>query len=199
MSKKRRLSKAERDLWESVAKQAEPLHRAAPKAPAAPEAPAPKAPKAAKKPAPPRADLSKFEIGAKARSRLGLPKPSPVSEELRGAPLRMDARLHGKMQKGKLKPEARLDLHGMTLEEAYPELISFVIGSHSLGRRLVLVITGKGKPRDEGGPIPTRLGVLRHQVPVWLARPPMGPVILQVRPAAQRHGGEGAYYVYLKK
>lgn len=193
MSKRRQISEAERTLWESVARQAEPLH---PKR----EKPDPKPPVRVEKSKPnPKPSLPKFAIGAAQKPRLGLPKPSPIAAELQAAPLRMDARLHGKMKKGRIKPEARLDLHGMTLAEAHPALISFVIGSHSLGRRLVLVITGKGKDRDDGGPIPTRLGVLRHQVPVWLARAPMAPVILQVRPAAQRHGGEGALYVYLKK
>jgi DNA-nicking Smr family endonuclease len=71
--------------------------------------------------------------------------------------------------------------------------------SHTRGRRLVLVITGKGKDRDEGGPIPVRRGVLRHQVPHWLEVPPLAQVVLQVVPAHISHGGEGAYYVYLKR
>jgi len=103
------------------------------------------------------------------------------------------------MRKGKLLPEARLDLHGMTLAEAHPELIRFVLNAHSAGMRLVLVITGKGKDRDRGGPIPTRFGALRHQVPHWLALPPLGPVVLQTAEAHLRHGGSGAFYVYLKR
>ena len=69
----------------------------------------------------------------------------------------------------------------------------------SIGRRLVLVITGKGKDRDDGGPIPTRHGILRHQVPQWLALPPLSQAILQVTPAHLKHGGHGAYYVYLRR
>ncbi|MEO0932076.1 MAG: Smr/MutS family protein, partial [Pseudomonadota bacterium] len=118
---------------------------------------------------------------------------------LTGAPVNMDRKSFGKMKRGKLKPEARLDLHGMTLAEAHPALVSFILGSQSMGRRLVLVITGKGKDRDEGGPIPTRLGVLRHQVPQWLALSPLAGVVLQVTPAHLKHGGHGAYYVYLRR
>ena len=66
-------------------------------------------------------------------------------------------------------------------------------------KRLVLVITGKGKSRDDGGPIPTRFGVLRHQVPQWLRLAPLARAVLQVSEAHLRHGGQGAYYVYLKR
>lgn len=123
----------------------------------------------------------------------------PIADHVRNAPLHMDARAFGKMTRGKLKPDARIDLHGMTIEEAHPALISFVLGAHDRGHRLVLVITGKGKDRDAPGPIPARLGVLRHQVPQWLSLPPLRHAVLQVTPAHQRHGGHGAYYVYLRR
>jgi DNA-nicking Smr family endonuclease len=103
------------------------------------------------------------------------------------------------MTRGKLQPEARIDLHGMTLAEAHPELIRFILNAHAQGLRLVLVITGKGKRRDDLGPIPNRIGALRHQVPGWLHLPPLGPSVLQVTEAHQRHGGSGAYYVYLRR
>ena len=124
--------------------------------------------------------------------------PGP-SEVLGTAPLQMDAKTHGKMTRGKLQPEARIDLHGMTLAEAHPELIRFILNAQAQGLRLVLVITGKGKRRDDGGPIPQRVGALRHQVPAWLRLPPLGPAVLQVTEAHQRHGGSGAYYVYLRR
>jgi DNA-nicking Smr family endonuclease len=87
----------------------------------------------------------------------------------------------------------------MTLADAHPALLDFVAGAHARGLRLVLVITGKGKARDEYGPIPTRTGVLRHQVPQWLSSGPLRPLVLQVAEAHQRHGGSGAFYVYLRR
>jgi DNA-nicking Smr family endonuclease len=111
----------------------------------------------------------------------------------------MDAKAFGKMTRGKLSPEARIDLHGMTLAEAHPELIRFILSAHSNGLRLVLVITGKGKPGDDHGPIPRRTGVLRQQVPHWLRQPPLGSAILQVTEAHLRHGGSGACYIYLRR
>ena len=61
----------------------------------------------------------------------------------------MDAGTFGRMRKGKLSPEGRIDLHGMTLAEAHPALISFILGSRAKGRRFVLVITGKGRVTDD--------------------------------------------------
>lgn len=141
-----------------------------------------------------------FRLGEKARPlrSTAVLAPSP-GEALAQAPLQMDARKHAKMTRGKLEPEARIDLHGMTLAEAHPELIRFVLNAQTAGLRLVLVITGKGKPGPDHGPIPQRVGVLRHQVPHWLRMAPLGPAVLQVTEAHLKHGGGGAYYVYLRK
>ena len=124
---------------------------------------------------------------------------SSLPERMRAAPVQMDAKAFARMKRGKLRPEARIDLHGMTVDRAHPTLTGFILDQHRRGRRLVLVITGKGKMRDDGGPIPTRHGVLRHQVPQWLSLPPLSGIVLQVSPAHLSHGGGGAYYVYLRR
>jgi DNA-nicking Smr family endonuclease len=111
----------------------------------------------------------------------------------------MDRKAFDRLRRGKLKPEARLDLHGMTLDQARPALTRFLMSSHAQGRRLVLVITGKGKSADDAGPIPARRGLLRHNVPAWLQQPPLAQIVLQVTQAHLRHGGSGALYVYLRR
>mgnify|MGYP005694519765 CR=1 FL=1 len=103
------------------------------------------------------------------------------------------------VKRGKLRPEARIDLHGMTLQQAHPELIGFILKSHANGCRLVLVITGKGKPGQGEDIIPRRSGVLRHKVPQWLRLAPVSSAILEVTPAHVKHGGGGAFYVYLRR
>tara|TARA_R110000787_G_scaffold16311_2_gene49628 strand:- start:7779 stop:8360 length:582 start_codon:yes stop_codon:yes gene_type:complete len=140
---------------------------------------------------------------------LGKPTPKPRSnahdlmpslpDQIRKSPVQMDSKAFGRLKRGKIRPEGRIDLHGMTLDRAHPALTKFILGSHAKGRRLVLVITGKGKMRDEGGPIPVRHGVLRHQVPQWLSMPPLSAAVLQVSQAHISHGGGGAYYVYLRR
>lgn len=191
MRRPRHLSPEERALWDRVAERATPLD------PKRAEFEKPDAePLTSPTPKPPLPDFRLGQSSDVPRKHDLLPG---VADRLIAAPVNMDHKAFGKMKRGKLKPEARLDLHGMTMAEAHPELIAFILGSQAIGRRLVLVITGKGKDRDDGGPIPTRFGVLRHQVPQWLALPPLNQAILQVTPAHIRHGGHGAYYVYLRK
>jgi DNA-nicking Smr family endonuclease len=140
---------------------------------------------------------------------MGKPNPKPrrsthdlmpsLPDQIRKSPVQMDSKAFTKLKRGKLSPEGRIDLHGMTLDRAHPALTRFVLNAHKSGKRLVLVITGKGKMRDEGGPIPVRHGVLRHQVPQWLSMPPLASAVLQVSQAHISHGGGGAYYVYLRR
>ena len=194
MRKPRNLSPEERALWDRVAERTTPKH------PARGEVtPDPIQRQKPKKPVVIREPVPDFRVGQKANIARTHDVMRPLVDRLAAAPVNMDNKSFGKMKRGKLKPEARIDLHGMTMAEAHPELVAFILGSQSMGRRLVLVITGKGKDRDDGGPIPTRHGVLRHQVPQWLALPPLSQAILQVTPAHVKHGGHGAYYVYLRR
>ena len=189
MRKPRHLSPEDRAIWDQVARRIAPMH---------PRRKEPEPEKPVRKPAP-KPSIPAFEVGVKASfSRKDDLLPG-LGQVLRQAPVQMDHKAFGKMTRGKLKPEARIDLHGMTMDQAHPELLAFILGSQEIGRRLVLVITGKGKARDDGGPMPVRQGVLRHHVPQSLRLPPLGQAVLEVRPAHLRHGGEGAYYVYLRK
>ena len=186
----RRLDADEEALWQRVARTARPMK----------SAPARKTPLTQKpKPGPseplptPHVEIEPFEIGSRAATAV----PSAPAEK---APhLRMDRSTYQKMKRGKTRPEARIDLHGMTADAALSALSGFLFRAHASGKRLVLVITGKGRDRDDGGPIPVRTGILRRQVPEWLTRPPLSAVVLEVTEAHQRHGGAGALYVYLRR
>lgn len=189
----RGLSAEERALWQKVAESATPM-------PQRPKKSEPVPPQKPKKAPPARPPIQGFAVGEKAR-------PTPprhdllpgLPERLIQAPVQMDRKNFDRMKRGKLSPEARIDLHGMTLAEAHPALINFVSRAHGSGKRLLLVITGKGRESDDFAPMPVRRGVLRHQVPHWLNTPPLGPLVLQIVPAHQKHGGGGAYYVYLRR
>lgn len=194
---KKGLSADDKALWDRVAQSATPLEH-----PARNRAIASDTPSQTRipDPVPSRDRIAAFRIGEKTPH-----KPHPhhperdISARIAHAPIRMDHGAFRKMQRGKIKPEGRIDLHGMTLSQAHPVLIRFILDAYDDGKRLVLVITGKGKDRDTPDPIPIRRGILRHQVPGWLHAPPLGAVVLDIREAHQRHGGGGAYYVYLKK
>ena len=185
MTRKRRLAPEEQKLWSKVAQSAVPLHPSKAKAPLLTETkPA--------QPAPPMAAaLPPFDVGQKAKTA---PAPEPPQ-----AKLRMDAKTFKELSRGKVKPEARIDLHGMTVAQAHPALVGFVLRSHAEGKRLLLVITGKGSGAEDRGPIPYQRGILRRQVPQWLTQNPLSPLILQTTTASRKHGGDGALYVYLRR
>ncbi len=193
MRRRRGLSEDDRALWSRVARGVEPLPRPARPAPSAPALPVTVRPAAA--PAPP----APFRMGERSQTAPSAHDLAPsMAEALDAAPLAMDGRTHRRMRRGKLAPEARLDLHGMTLADAQPALTGFVRASHAAGRRLVLVITGKGRAGDADW-TGRRPGALRRQVPMWLHGGALAGIVQQVTPAHRRHGGEGALYVYLRR
>lgn len=199
----RRLSDEDRELWQRVVRGARRLLPAPDPAPDTRKAPLadPQALRPRVDP-PPRPPLtlapSPTPRGPAPRVRLDL--VAPLSERLAAEPLRMDKGLHRAMTRGKLSPEARLDLHGMTLAQAHSALTGFVLSAHARGLRLVLIITGKGRKSDDhAAPMPARHGVLRHEVPQWLRAAPLGPLVLEVREAHRTQGGSGALTVYLRK
>lgn len=186
--KPRHLRQDELELWHKAVQHAAPLHSDRPlRVQNATPAPSPTTPTVS-------------------RPRPGEAKATPVpakhpqtAHDLPTHAVQMDRKRYGKMKKGRLVPEARLDLHGFTLAQAHPALDRFILDAAADGLRLVLVITGKGKVRDEFGPIPERAGALRHQVPHWLGAPPLKTHVLQIAEAHVKHGGQGAYYVYLRR
>jgi len=189
----RRLSPEERELWRRVVSDTAPLHPPAATA-SVPDPVVPEPPRIVDVPKSPRRRTAAPAEPPKVTLDLA---PDPQDALRRESPL-MDRRRFEQMRRGKLEPDARLDLHGMTLEAAHAALTGFVLSAHASDLRLLLVITGKGRAPD-GGQWPQRHGILRHGVPHWLAAPPLASRVLDVVPAHQRHGGGGAYYVYLRR
>ena len=180
MVRKRDLREEERELWEHVTRDVR------------------------------KARATRGEGAAKPSVRIKVREPRPVA--LPPAPAKralpafgVDGGTAEKLRRGKVEPEAVLDLHGMTQAQAHARLVSFVRRGQEIGNRCLLVITGKGapRPRDEavGFSMPERskAGVLRLLVPRWLEEPDMRAVVVGVQTAHQRHGGAGAFYVYLRR
>lgn len=113
-----------------------------------------------------------------------LPKIAPEKAE----PL--DIRIERNLSLGDVVIEARLDLHGLTEQAAHEELIAFIETQQARGRRLTLVITGRGRAGES---------VLRANLPRWCEVAPLAGKIQALRQAAPHHGGDGAYYVLLRK
>jgi len=192
---RRRLRPDELELWKEVARKAKPL---APERKPQPGTLTETTPRKIVAPRP--IPVEPFAIGQSAKGQPPVHDVLPgITERIGNAPVKMDKKAHARLKRGKLMPEAKLDLHGMTLAQAHPALNTFIQTSHAAGRRLVLVVPGKGTDRDSGGPIPVRHGVLRHSVPQWLKMMPLAPLVLQITEAHLKHGGGGAYYVYLRR
>lgn len=91
-----------------------------------------------------------------------------------------------RLRRGRMEPESRIDLHGQSYESAYRSLVSFLTRGYADGKRLVLVITGKGS-------------VLRPHLALWLNSPELQQFVIGIREAHPKHGGSGAFYVALQR
>jgi DNA-nicking Smr family endonuclease len=118
-----------------------------------------------------------------------VPAPNPAPPPL--AP--MERRMRQRLSRGSGVVDARLDLHGSTQAAAKPRLVNFLKNAQARGHTLVLVITGKGTGDD-----PER-GVLRRQVPHWLALPELRSFVVGFEQAGRGHGGAGALYVRVRR
>lgn len=100
------------------------------------------------------------------------------------------------LSRGKLLPQASLDLHGMTLAAAEHAVAAFLEDVTARDLRVVLIVTGKGL-RLEGGRMLG--GRIRAEFVGWLNRAGNRHRVRAVRPAHPRHGGGGAFYVLLRR
>jgi len=153
-------------------------------------------PKLRLKPQPPKSvSISPFRVGERTIPRSAMSSPTP---RMRDVTPNMDKRNFQRLLRGKLQIDGRLDLHGLTQEQARIALRSKLMDAHGRDKRLILVITGKGKSRiDEFNR--NIQGVLRQNLPLWLRQAPLAQIVLEVTNAQLRDGGSGAFYVYLRR
>jgi DNA-nicking Smr family endonuclease len=176
------------ELWQAALRDVKPLRRRRPPEAAKP-APKPQAPSAIAPPAPPVA----------ARPGKASSKPAPL-QPLTGlrAP-GLDKASSERLKRGQYPIEARIDLHGMTQDDAHRVLGDFIARSAHAGLRCVLVITGKGLRRLDDERTGSEIGILRNAAPRWLNEAPNRARILAFTAAQPRHGGSGALYVLLRR
>lgn len=122
----------------------------------------------------------------------------------------IEPRRRRRIVRGRERIDSRLDLHGLDREEAYRRLCRHLTRAAHAGERLVLVITGKGGPRlPQDAPVPAAFrrradfapegGVLRRLLPLWLESPELAPLVQACEAAARHDGGDGAFYVLLRR
>ena len=96
----------------------------------------------------------------------------------------------------------KIDLHGYTLDEANLKTKELILSYYKQNIYKVIIITGKGlKSDNEKNPyISKDLSLLKYSVPHYLkTNESLKQVIKNISQADIKDGGEGAFYVYLKK
>jgi len=104
--------------------------------------------------------------------------------------------------KGRSSKIRKLDLHGMSLNEANSQVKNFIIESSKMRYKKLLIVTGKGlRSKVKENPyISKEMSVLRYSVPDFIKQnEDLLNLISRTETATLKDGGEGAFYVYLKK
>ena len=95
-----------------------------------------------------------------------------------------------------------IDLHGFTLDDANKKIEKFINECFNNGFNKIRVVTGKGlHSNNEQDPyISKDLSILRYSVPEFIKNNiELMKLINEFKEAPVEDGGEGAFYIYLKK
>lgn len=132
--------------------------------------------------------LSAPKTNTKQDTHIHLPiAPAPILHHSRED---IQIRADKKVRRGQVQIDRTIDLHDMTRDAAFASLKRRLVLAHECRHRTVLIITGKG---------PNLQGVLRQSLHGWLNDPSIRHIISSISPAHIRHGGTGAFYVFLKR
>jgi len=114
-------------------------------------------------------------------------------EYIEGSVHGFDRKVMQKLKQGLFPVQDHVDLHGCTREEAEIKVRDFLLQSHRLGFRCVLVVHGRGLNSEDHIP------VLKERLPLWLNRGPVKRIVLAFSTARPYDGGTGAIYVLLRR
>ena len=96
----------------------------------------------------------------------------------------------------------RLDLHGLSLNQANKVVKKFIIESFEDGYKKLLIITGKGlRSQAHKNPyLSEQMNVLKHSVPEFIKNDEdLFKKISRISTADLKDGGEGAFYIFFRK
>ena len=97
---------------------------------------------------------------------------------------------------------SQIDLHGFTLDEANKKIEKFINKSFENNINKIRIVTGKGlHSNNKKNPYVSKdLSILRHSVPEYIKNNnDLMKLIIEFKEASIEDGGEGAFYIYLKK
>lgn len=195
--KPRGLTESDRAAWAAYAGRVAPLPRQArPPHPAETAQPSQRAtPPPTAQLGPPAAQRGPKPAAILPPRPLPPPQQSLVAQAARrilavgDAPGGLDGASWQRLRSGKFSPERKLDLHGLTAQRAYHALVAFLRSAHADRLRCVEVVTGRGSGDETG--------VLRRELPMWLNRPDIRPLVLA---AAHPHAANpGAVRLLLRR
>ena len=95
-----------------------------------------------------------------------------------------------RLSRGSHPIDIAIDLHGYKVEDAYKAFYNALLSGIKNNLRLMLVITGKG---DRSG------YSIRSQLMKWVNIPEISSYIIYMSEAHQKHGGDGAFYLVLRR
>ena len=102
----------------------------------------------------------------------------------------------------KLDKIKKLDLHGLSLEDANKKVKKFIIKSFEDGYKKLLIITGKGlRSKVHKNPyLSKQMNVLKYSVPEFIKNDEdLCNNMSRISRASLKDGGEGAFYIFFKK
>ena len=110
--------------------------------------------------------------------------------------------INKKLKKNKIPISRKIDFHGCSLDEARKVFFNTINDCFSKNFRCILFITGKGsikKETDYSQNAKLYYGKIRNNFLDWVNHNAVQSKILNVQQANTKTGGDGAFYVYLRK
>ena len=121
-----------------------------------------------------------------------LDKKSTKIKKIFSKPVLLDNNLYKQF---KNQHFSKIDLHGLTVDQAYQKLIEYFSVNYNKKNLYHIVVTGLGN-KTNGEEFFT--GKIRRQFPFWLDTEKFQFMIKSYSPCKIQHGGLGAFYIKLK-
>ena len=121
-----------------------------------------------------------------------LDKKSTKIKEIFSKPVLLDNNLYKQF---KNQHFSKIDLHGLTVDQAYQKLIEYFSVNYKKKNLFHIVVTGLGN-KTNGEEFFT--GKIRRQFPFWLDTEKFQFMIKSYSPCKIQHGGLGAFYIKLR-
>ena len=101
-----------------------------------------------------------------------------------------------------IKKTKTIDLHGFSLEDANKVIEKYIEDCFERGINKIIVITGKGlrSKNDKNPYVSKELSILKNSVPEYIkSKKNLMKIIKEIKTADVKDGGQGAFYILLKK